>query len=565
MSLRSSVLFFVAVVCLSSGCLPGPAEPPSGELDCSNGQDEDEDGFIDCEDSDCQQSPQCSEAGACGDGLDNDEDGLLDCADSDCSSDPACQEAGNCTDEVDNDLDGAMDCEDEDCLDDSSCQEAGNCADGTDNDLNGLTDCGDPACQEEPSCEEASACDDDVDNDGNGLIDCDDEACVGNVNCSEDRFCGDERDNDGDGLVDCGDPDCFGSAGCETELHCGDGADNDLDERTDCRDADCHDQEPCASLPPFEAMWLGDTLLGDAAQSSLDSFGYIWPFLNLEGSLEADWIVINAEAPITTIDEPWDPEQTWSYNSQPEAAAAFADMGIDACGLSNNHAMDRGGEGISDTILHLEANGIDWFGAGLDEEQAREPLMLETPWATWGVIGLGRSWGSARTATADQPGTLAFSVEEIEASRDLAWARGADFVAAFVHWGRNYTNVQSSQRDWAAAFALAGYDMVIGHGPHREQEIELVDGMPVAWSVGNFIFGTPGRFTSEFPGYALMLTTDLGPAGVEAFRIRCIRTDNDDVSFQPEPCAPDEASIVLEALHPDLVMDGDLGVWSLGG
>jgi len=91
-------------------------------------------------------------AGVCDDGLDNDEDGLVDCRDTnggaeDCASDPVCADAGTdtigdgseddasdvppedlCTDGLDNDEDGLVDCRDtnggaEDCSDDPACME----------------------------------------------------------------------------------------------------------------------------------------------------------------------------------------------------------------------------------------------------------------------------------------------------------------------------------------------------------------------------------------------------------------------------------------------------------
>ncbi len=51
----------------------------------------------------------------CDDNQDNDQDGLIDCVDSDCSSFPACMESQNCNDNIDNDLDGKTDCQDLDC------------------------------------------------------------------------------------------------------------------------------------------------------------------------------------------------------------------------------------------------------------------------------------------------------------------------------------------------------------------------------------------------------------------------------------------------------------------
>ena len=48
----------------------------------------------------------------------------------------------------------------------------------------------------------------------------------------------------------------------------------------------------------------------------------------------------------------------------------------------------------------------------------------------------------------------------------LARAAGADWVIAFVHWGENYQPVNAQQRAAAQEFAAAGYDMVVGSGPH---------------------------------------------------------------------------------------------------
>jgi len=61
----------------------GPAwrPPPAVEV-CDDGLDDDLDGLVDCEDSDCAASSLCMED--CDDGVDNDVDGLTDCLDDDC-------------------------------------------------------------------------------------------------------------------------------------------------------------------------------------------------------------------------------------------------------------------------------------------------------------------------------------------------------------------------------------------------------------------------------------------------------------------------------------------------
>ena len=100
---------------------------------------------------------------------------------------------------------------------------------------------------------------------------------------------------------------------------------------------------------------------------------------------------------------------------------------------------------------------------------------------------------------------------------------------------------------------------MIGHGAHVQQEIEILDGVPVLYSLGNFVFGTPGRFSAAFPGYGLIATSHLGAGGFSALTLRCILTDNDAVRFQPRPCSEAVSARVLPALHPELELDGAEG------
>ena len=74
------------------------------------------------------------------------------------------------------------------------------------------------------------------------------------------------------------------------------------------------------------------------------------------------------------------------------------------------------------------------------------------------------------------------------------------------------------------------------------------------------MFGTPGRFTADAPGVGLMATTAFGPDGIEALRLRCIRTNNAEVGFQPRPCAPAQADEVLRTVHPDIAIKDGAGV-----
>jgi hypothetical protein len=102
----------------------------------------------------------------CVDSIDNDMDGFIDCADFDCAQSPDCgsvegegEGETNCSDSIDNDMDGFVDCKDADCVQSPDCggtegegEHETNCADGIDNDMDTLIDCKDPDCISSPDC-----------------------------------------------------------------------------------------------------------------------------------------------------------------------------------------------------------------------------------------------------------------------------------------------------------------------------------------------------------------------------------------------------------------------------
>jgi hypothetical protein len=314
---------------------------------------------------------------------------------------------------------------------------------------------------------------------------------------------------------------------------------------------------------PARLVWLGDTLLADAARPLLERDGYATPFAQLAGLLDGDHVIANLEGPLTERTEVYARRGRWSYNAQPQAAVALAEAGVTVAGLANNHAMDRGPLGLADTLAALDGAGIDAIGAGPDREAALRPLLLPTAHGAVGVVALGDHYGLARTASDEQPGGAAFAPCDVVEAAARARAEGARWLVAFVHWGTNYSEVRDRQRALAGFFAENGYNLVVGHGPHVAQQIEVVDGLPVLHSLGNFTFGTPGRFSERFPGYGLVATTVLDEGGFTELRLRCLLTDNDRVAFQPRPCPEGEAHEVLAALHPRIRVTGGEGVLPL--
>ena len=81
---------------------PGGGTPVEN---CSNGADDDGDGAVDCDDTDCTSDPACTGGPVedCTNGVDDDGDGAVDCLDTDCVGAPGCSSVAgdDCTSAID--------------------------------------------------------------------------------------------------------------------------------------------------------------------------------------------------------------------------------------------------------------------------------------------------------------------------------------------------------------------------------------------------------------------------------------------------------------------------------
>ena len=73
---------------------------------------------------------------------------------------------------------------------------------------------------------------------------------------------------------------------------------------------------------------------------------------------------------------------------------------------------------------------------------------------------------------------------------DISQLRSAaDVVVVSYHWGvSGSTEVAEYQRELAHAAINAGADLVMGHGPHVFQPVEIYKGRPILFSLANFSF-----------------------------------------------------------------------------
>lgn len=154
--------------------------------------------------------------------------------------------------------------------------------------------------------------------------------------------------------------------------------------------------------------------------------------------------------------------------------------------FANNHARGAGEVGISDTYSFLSSSNK--LIAGI-----RESCVQQT------VRGQKISF----CAFDDSDGSL--DIEK--AAQDVSKTKASSaMVIVSVHWGVEYTSLPTErQRSVASALVRAGARAIIGHGPHIIQPMEIVEGSPVFYSLGNFLFEQPDPKRSSGMAVGLLL------------------------------------------------------------
>lgn len=252
---------------------------------------------------------------------------------------------------------------------------------------------------------------------------------------------------------------------------------------------------------------IGDVLmhheLQKQAYAAKDGFSTLWSGVaDLLGKTDLSYA--NLEVPIArglTKDGPAeDPGLRFDnavytaypfFNAHPSLASALAEAGIDVVSTANNHALDRGSDGLTRTLDALDAAKILHTGTRRKDAD---------PWyAITEARGMKLAWLACTLHTnfgKDDRGQVLHCFKqtkevlaEVEA---LAKRDDVDAVIVTPHWGKEYDPVpQDKQRALAKQLVDAGATAVLGAHPHVLQPWEKVtaaDGRQafVHYSLGNF-------------------------------------------------------------------------------
>lgn len=243
---------------------------------------------------------------------------------------------------------------------------------------------------------------------------------------------------------------------------------------------------------------------------------------------EHEVTIANLEMPLST--RGYRVPKHSNLRSTPDVIDDIVAMGFDAVSLANNHMMDFGPDALMDTIATCERVALPACGAGKDLNAAMAPVILETGTGRIGMISVASTLPIESDAGPGKPGIAPVRVEfafEIDSNLLMeqpgtmpivrSWANAddqvrvctaiselkqqVDFVIVAIHWGVPPYWLSPSQGLLAQyqpplgrAFIDAGADVICGHHAHVLHPIEIYNGRPILYSLGNFVFHNPRAF-----------------------------------------------------------------------
>ncbi|HQF94743.1 MAG TPA: CapA family protein [Microthrixaceae bacterium] len=206
---------------------------------------------------------------------------------------------------------------------------------------------------------------------------------------------------------------------------------------------------------------------------------------------DADVAVVNLETAIGTGGTKAAKE--FNFRASPAAFGALTSAGVDVIGMANNHALDYGQDGLTETLAAVAETKAPVIGVGVNEAAALAPWTSTVNGQRISVIAatsvldgnLIDSW----TATEDHPGVASAKrvdqlVAAVEAARNVS-----DTVVVFLHWGTETKFcANQNQLDLAPRLIIAGADLVIGSHAHRVLAGGYLGSAYVDYGLGNLVF-----------------------------------------------------------------------------
>jgi poly-gamma-glutamate synthesis protein (capsule biosynthesis protein) len=240
----------------------------------------------------------------------------------------------------------------------------------------------------------------------------------------------------------------------------------------------------------FVVTLTGDILLDRGVRQVVEQKGMDQLFsADIDSVFQhSDAVVGNLECPATKIHAPV--FKQYVFRAEPEWLSDLKRHGVTHLNLANNHSIDQGRNGLVDTKRNISQAGMTPIGAGQNQEEAAQPILLtEKPRKVWMIASLQLALENFARLP-DQPCVSQQSIDALCLRITQLKQEDPDcYIIVSLHWGwENHVEVMPRQRYDAHQLIDAGADCLVCHHTHTRQPMETYRGKPIYYGLGNFIF-----------------------------------------------------------------------------
>jgi len=218
---------------------------------------------------------------------------------------------------------------------------------------------------------------------------------------------------------------------------------------------------------------------------------------------QSDLAITNLECPLTNSSQAISKIGP-SLKAPPECIQSLAEAGFGLVTLANNHIYDYGRQGLIDTLEVCRKYKLETVGADETLIKSQQTWFTKINGRVLAVVNIAENeWNSA---TLQHGGSHPMNI--INNARTIrAAAETSEFVLLIIHGGNELFTYPSPRTvEQYRFYAEQGATAIVAHHPHCIQGYEVHRGVPIFYSLGNFIFPYKRRIDSLwFEGFAVKL------------------------------------------------------------
>ncbi len=246
--------------------------------------------------------------------------------------------------------------------------------------------------------------------------------------------------------------------------------------------------------PTSHLLFTGVIVPARCVQSAIDARGdanYVYSEVK-DLIQEADLVIGTLNATISDYPPHTGCIQTYVLVGDSRNADALKEAGFDLMSTATNHIKNCGigtcgDRAFLDTLDNLRRVGITPIGAGDNLAEALQPVIVDIKGIRFGFVSLGMI-EPMTFAGENTPGIAQLTKDNLRQAIEAA-RQQSDVVIAMPHMGpEDSPNPMEYQQEFARQAVEDGADLVMGNHTHVVQGMQTINGIPVFYGLGNFVF-----------------------------------------------------------------------------